>query len=257
MVAPNLVGSVGLLLAGMGLLFLYLRRYEGHFDQPRLFFALLVGLFAGALLRFMEQKLFGFEVPRLLQPEGDLATATLVYSAAYSTVGYAMLEGAAKTAILGLKKFRTRADAPFHGAAMGIGFGAMWASAVATTFFISDGKDMVLTGPAVLFDLFVLALAFAMLLANAASGVWVGRGAAQGSLWRGLMLGTLWQIPALACYWAFLNIAGAVVLSSLLALAYGILAVYVADKRILQPAIPPEVRDQLRRQERRERRKAT
>lgn len=246
-----------MLLAGMGLLFLYLRRYEGHFDQPRLFFALLVGLFAGALLRFMEQRLFGFEMPRFLQPEGDLTTSTLVYSAAYTAMGYGLLEALAKAAVLGFKKFRSRPDAPFHGAALGIGFGAMWASAFVTTFLVADeAHDVVLAGPALLFNLLVLVLGVGLLLANAAAGVWVGRGSGQGSLWRGLMFATLWQVPALVLYWAFINVEGAVTLAALLGLAYGILAVGIADRKALRPAVPPEVRDQMRRQARRERRKA-
>ncbi|MFO1532318.1 MAG: hypothetical protein ABR562_01245 [Thermoplasmatota archaeon] len=259
MVSSNLVAAVLTLLPAMGLLWLYLRRYEGYFEQNRLFFALVVGLFAGTAVRFVEVALFPFDNPRLLQPEGDFSTGTLVYSFAYTMLGLAVLETFAKTAILGAKKFRARKDTPYYGAAVGLGFGAMWTIQVIASpthglvFDAASGK-MVTTTPALVLDLFVFLLGMGLLLAQAASAIWVGRGSGEGRLWRGAMQGTFWLAPGLGMFWVFLN-GGDQVYPAIGAVAWGIFAMAFADRRVLERIVPQDVRDMVRRERRRETRK--
>ena len=87
MASPTLVASVLTLVPAMGLIYYVLRRYEGYFEQNRLFFALALGLFAGTAVRFLEVRFFPFDNPRSLQPGTEpLALGTLVYSVTYTTL---------------------------------------------------------------------------------------------------------------------------------------------------------------------------
>src|SRR5687768_5433143 len=98
MVPPALLAAIPVLLPGMGILWLYLRRCEGFFEQGRLFFALMVGLLAGIAVRALEVFLISLDQPRTLQADFEpLATGTLVYSFAYTTLGLALIETLGKT----------------------------------------------------------------------------------------------------------------------------------------------------------------
>jgi hypothetical protein len=106
----------------------------------------------------------------------------------------------------------------------------------------------------------VLALLFALaggnVLASGAAGVWAGRGSADGKLWRGLGLGTLVQMPILLLRW--LSPApgsGVALVPAVVALLYGLAVVWLAQKRILDAIVPPEIRDQVLKERRREQRK--
>jgi hypothetical protein len=248
--SPQLVAAVTVLVPAMALVWFYLRRYEGYFEQNRLFFALLVGLFAGTLIRFAEVFLFSFDNPRVYQPTGELTTGTLVYSFAYTTLGLAALESLGKTAVLGFKKFRTRKDTAYYGAALGIGFGAMWVMQIVASLLVQSEGQVSLEQVPLIYDFFLLVLAFGLLATQAASAVWIGRGAGEGKLWKGALHGTLWLAPALALYWAFLH-AGDQVYTALGALGWGIFAMMYADKRVLQVIVPPEIRDMVRKERRR------
>jgi hypothetical protein len=273
-VSPGVVTAAAVLalIPAMGLLYVYLRRYEGYFDQNRLFFGLLVGLFAGILVRWLETAAFPFDFPGLLQDTTPYTTGTIVYSFAYTAMGFALMETLGKTAIVGFKKFRTRKDTPYYGAAVGIGFGAMWtmqllANAV-QRFRLEDGtlaftpRGLREAGGtfdasplALVYDGFLFALCLGLMLTHAASGVWVGRGSGEGRLWKGAAWGSLWLAPGLACYWLWLNTPDQV-LPALGALAWGIFAMVIADRKVLLVIVPADVRDMVRRARRREQRKA-
>jgi hypothetical protein len=251
-VSGTLVASILTVVPAMGLLFYLLRRYEGYFEQARFFFALVTGLFLGTLLRAFETLYIQFETPGTAQVLG------WEVSLAYTVAGYAMLAAASMAAVAGLRRFRTRKDTPYYGAALGTAFGAMYAMPM----FAFTMQDYILATPGlagqVALSLVALLFVAGLVLAHAAAGIWVGRGSAAGLLWRGLAHGTLWLMPAMAVLWLWVQnrqrpgIAPAVAL-----FIYGAVAAVLAQRKVLDPIVPPEVRDQLRKAQRREmRRKA-
>jgi len=253
----SLVAALGMFLPAALLVWFLLGRYEGYFEDARLFFAMGAGIFAGLVLRFLEVRAFGFDIPRIIQQGNDpITSGTLVYSFAYTTFGYAMLEALAMTAILGFSKFRMRKDSAYYGTALGIAFGAMWCTEFVAAGLVqtADGHLVTASG-AIAYDLFLIVLGLGFIFVHAAAGTYVGRETGTGKLVRASVFGTLWLSMAFAMEWLFINTRDQV-LPAISALAWGILGLYIADKRILQVIVPPEVRDQMRKGRRRERRKS-
>jgi hypothetical protein len=234
----------------MGLLWLMLHRYEGYFEDRRVFFALVVGFFAGIFVSFLEVQL-AFGGSRFNEDVG-IASAFFLFVA-----GYSFLEAGAKTVMLGLAQFRRRKDTPYYAAAFGFGFGAMQALAFVGNA-IRASQTPAYPDYQLLPFLCLVALFLGGLLAHGASSVLVGRGSAQGNLMKGWLQGAAAQMPVLACYWFFwpsLGQGNAVVLAPALAsLLYGAALMAWADLRILERIVPPEIRDLVAKERRRERR---
>lgn len=252
LVSVFLVASVVTIIPALGLLFYLLNRYEGYFEDARVFFCLIVGFFAGLVVAFLETVAFRFDSPGFIADAGP-GTALVFYIG-----GYALVESAAKTVVLGTARFRKRKDTPYYGAALGIGFGAMVAlqvvarrfTAIAEVGWAFDAQTLV-----VLF--LTLAFAAATLLAQAASGVFAGRGAAAGSLWRGLAHGALVLMPLLAfAFFGTVDRVAVIAAAAVLAVGYGI-AMTLWTRRILDGIVPPEIRDQVQKERRREARRET
>src|SRR5205085_1980466 len=122
MVSPTLLAVPVTIVPAMGLLWLMLHRYEGYFEDARVFFSLVAGFFVGIVVAFLESQ-FDFAGTASLQAYGTLPAFILFVA------GYAFLEAGAKTAVLGLSRFRKRKDTPYYAASFGLGFGAMVALA--------------------------------------------------------------------------------------------------------------------------------
>ncbi|HEX2066272.1 MAG TPA: hypothetical protein VHI93_05600 [Candidatus Thermoplasmatota archaeon] len=256
MASPTLVASVLTLVPAMGLVYWVLRRYDGYFEQNRLFFGLTVGLFAGIVVKFLEVQLFAFDDLRTLQPgDAPIATGTLLYSAAYSTVGFAMLAALAMAAVLGFRKFRVRKDTPYYGVAFGLAFGAMHTMPLfARTIAPLVHPALRLDAAALAYDVTTLAFATGMVMAHGAAAVWVGRGSSQGRLWRGVAQGSAVLMPAMAVSW-FWTQNGVQLFPALASLGYGFLLTVMAQRKVLDVIVPQEIRDQVRRERRRTARK--
>lgn len=235
----------------LAMLFYLLRRYEGYFEDARVFFALIVGFFAGLVVAFLENALFRFDSPEFAAEAGP------AFAFSYFVAGYAMVEAGAMTIVLGAGKFRKRKDTPYYGAALGIGFGMMLAlQGVARAF--EDGAifDRALDSELVFIVALIVAMAAGAIMAHGAGGVWVGRGSAQGKLWGGLAQGALIQMPILVCVWfSPAPGTGVAVLPSLAALAYGLAVLIYTQRKVLDTIVPPEIRDQVLKERRREERK--
>jgi hypothetical protein len=234
----------------MGLLWLMLYRYEGYFEDARVFFALVAGFFAGILASYLEVQ-FAFGGSQFAASAG-LAAAFFLFVA-----GYAFLEGGAKTIVLGLARFRKRKDTPYYAAALGLGFGAMQALAfVGNAVRASQTPDY--PDYQVLPFLCMVAVFLGGLLAHGGSTVLVGRGSASGRLMTGWLQAAALQMPILACYWFFwpsLGVGNAVVVApAVISLAYGTGLFLFAELRILAKIVPPEIRDMVAKERRREKR---
>lgn len=249
MVSDFLVAAATTIAPALGILFYLLRRYEGYFEDARVFFSLTVGFFAGLVVAFLENVLFAFDSDLFIEQAG-LATAFVLFVA-----GYAFVETAAKTVVLGSSKFRKRKDTPYYGAALGIGFGAMVGlQAVALALTRTQLLDRSIDANWVLVFLLILLSAAGTILAAGATGVWVGRGTAEGRLWRGLVHGALLTMPTLVCVW-FFRPAPAII-PAVASFAYGLGLVVITQRRILDRIVPPEIRDQVLKERRREARRA-
>lgn len=256
MAPPQLVASVLTLAPAMALIYWVLRRYEGYFEQPRLFFALTAGLFAGILVKFLETNLFPFDDLRTIQRgTAPITTGTLVYSAAYSTVGFAMLGSLAMAAVLGFRKFRSRKDTPYYGVALGLAFGGMHTMPLfARTIAPLVQPELRLDAVALAYGAATLLFAAGLVMAHGGAAVWAGRGSAQGRMWKGVAQGAAALMPAMAISW-FWTQNGAQVVPALASLGYGIFLTVAATRKVLDPIVPAEIRDQVRRERRRALRK--
>lgn len=255
----DLLASIAVFLPAVGFTLWLLGRYDGYFEHPRLFFAMGAGLFAALLVRFLEVQLFPFERPAALQPTyhpvtEPFTTGTLVASFFYTAVGYALIESFARTAILGVRKFRSRKDTPYYGAALGLAFGAMWGTSFLREAIITEEGRLVLNAPVLVVDGSALVVAVGLMLSGAAAGVWTGKEIGTGKLWLGTLIGLGWAAPGLAFFWMWRN-RPSFLLWALCTLVWGVFAIINADRRVLARIVPPEIRDMVRKERRRERRK--
>ena len=247
MVSVFLVAAAATIIPALGFLWYLLGRYEGYFEDARVFFSLIVGFFAGLVVAFMETVLFPFNSDAFIASAG-FGTALVLFVG-----GYALVESAAKTIVLGTGKFRKRKDTPYYGAALGIGFGAMVAlQSVALGFNRIGVIGWRLDVDTVAIASFVLMLAFGNLLTQGAVGVWIGRGVADGRLWRGLVHGALLHMPFLLLLWlARLEGLLTISLAAVGAIVYGAGLVYYTQHNILDKVVPPEIRDLVMKERRR------
>lgn len=245
-----LVAATLTVIPALGMLFYLLRRYEGYFEDARVFFALVVGFFAGLVVAFLENVLFRFDSVDFAQAAG------VAFAFSYFVAGYALVEAGAKTIVLGAARFRTRKDTPYYGAALGLGFGMMLAlQTVALSLQRGGLLEAPFTPTTLVIGVLLLALASGNVLASAASGVWIGRGSANGKLWTGLAHGAAIQMPILVAIWfSPAPGAGVAVVPALFALLYGIFVVLWTQRKVLDLIVPPEIRDQVLKERRRQKR---
>jgi hypothetical protein len=238
------------IVPAMGLLWLMLYRYEGYFEDARVFFALVAGFFAGIVVVFLESQ-FDFA--------GTLFIDSVGYVPAFImfVAGYAFFEAGAKTIVLGLSRFRKRKDTPYYAAAFGLGFGSMVALAFVVVALRAAALPTVPDYKLAPF-LCMTALFLGGLLAHGGSTVWVGKGSADGKLARGWLQATGLQIPILMCYWFYWPSFGqgnqVVIVPAVASLVYGAGLLAFADSRILARIVPPEIRDMVQKERRREER---
>jgi len=247
------------ILPAMAALWYFLRRYEGAFEDARVFFSLVVGFFVGLVAVYLEFVVFQFHSAQFVAAAGE-ASAFVSFVA-----GNAFFEGGLLTVVLGLRRFRARKDTPYYGAALGLGFGAMWSLGfVAVNMNLAARPDY----PSAAADFpgynLVTFIAMALLplgciLATGAMGAWVGKGSADGVLGKGWLKGALLKMPIFLAFWLFAPSMGdgsaVVLVPAVGALAYGLTFLVLAQVRILDRVVPPELKDLLRKSRRRSQRR--
>ncbi|MFA5944430.1 MAG: hypothetical protein WC876_08195 [Candidatus Thermoplasmatota archaeon] len=248
MVSPTLIAVPLTIVPAMGLLWLMLHRYEGYFEDARVFFALVAGFFAGILVAFLESQ-FDFAGVEFIVQVGSLPAFILFVA------GYAFFETGAKTVVLGLARFRKRKDTPYYASAFGLGFGSMLALALMGLNLRTADQPLF---PDYQFAPFLCmaALFLGGILAHGGSTVWVGKGSAEGKLVSGWVKATALQMPILACYWFYWPSTGignqVVIVPAVAALVYGTGLLVFANTRILELIVPQEIRDMVQKERRRE-----
>lgn len=236
-------------IPAMALMYVMLQRYEGFFDEKRLFKFLMMGLVAGAIVTIIELVLLGLHDPSKILATPPL-TALLVLG-----IGYPALEAAAKVAVLNWHSIAGSKDAPYYGTALGLGVGA-----IATFIIVARGIVALLTGPQaqflshfqlITFHLLLFLLFVGGIMAHAASGTIVaGRTAIHEPL-RGLFMGTLVVAPFYLGYWAVYSAQGFwSIIIPFAVLGYGFWVVHYAMNKVLDPIVPEDLAKQVRRDRR-------
>lgn len=261
MASPVLLAATVTVLPAIGALWYLLKRYEDYFEDSRVFLALIFGFFGGLFAIFMEMTAFPFAHPQFIEAMG-VATAFAFFVGAY-----AFFETGCKTVVLGMKRFRNRKDTPYYGAAMGLGFGAMMALgfvAINLNAVDANAAAQNITASSIAYStpsfLTMASVPLGAIFVHGAAGVFVGKGAAEGKLVKGWGIGALIQMPVLIAYWLFWPSIGrgdvVVLLPALLALVYGLGLMHFVRKRVLDTIVPQHIRDLVRREKRREARRA-
>ncbi len=253
MVSPTFVASLVTIVPAMGMLWYLLKRYEDYFDDGRVFFSLIVGFFVGLFIMALETLVFGFNRPSFQEAAGA-GTAFIMF-----VFGYSVLETASKVVVLGSRGYRTRRDTPYYGAALGLGMGAILGLLfVALSLQGSGLLERPVDGLWIRAFLLIAMLPMGAAFAHGATGVWVGHYTSQGRLWQALVVGSLLQMPILGMYWLWGPVGpGVSYFPAVGSLAYGSILVAITIHRILENVVPPEIRDQVRRDRRREQRLGT
>lgn len=233
-VSPFLVGVLSGFVPAMGLLYLVLNRYEGFFDERRVFRMLLVGMFVGTLVTI---------------GEWVFATEALPFAWAvlFAGLGFAVLEAAVKTAVLNSRRFRGRKDTPYYGAAFGLGFGA--SAALLVSARSASLSFAAVDSPATyVFYAILLQLVVGAIIMHAVTAVLIGQSTAQGIAFVGLARAVMAQLPfavlALAIYYWQNPYSIAV---PTVALVYAVGALVLTVRRVLDPIVPEELAREVRR----------
>lgn len=233
----------------MGAMWYFLNRYEGYFEDARVFISLVFGFFAGLLASAFEVFAFGFGTSSFEEQAG-IATAFIFFVG-----GYAFFETGMKAAVLGLKQYRHRKDTPYYGVSFGLGFGAILAMMYIAVNINNAGG---LHGYELPAFLTMVMLPLGSIFAHGAIGAWVGKGVVEGKLWKGWGIGTILAMPLLGAMWLYLPSAGQNVVvwfPALFGIIYGAGLLMVTQLKVLDNVVPPEIADQLRRARRREARR--
>ncbi len=262
MANPVLLAAPIAILPAAAALWYLLRRYEGYFDDGRVFLSLTFGFFAGLVAIFLELALFPFQDPTF-QAQVGAGTAFLMF-----VIGYALFETACKLVVLGTSRFRGRKDTPYYGAALGLGMGSMMALGYialnlnqAKAFAAAFNQTLNGTlAPAAQYGtlpfIAMVAVPLGAVFAHGGAGAFVGRYIAKGELWKGWLVGAALQAPALmslALFWPSMGITSeSNIIPGVIALGYGLALMAIARSKVLDIVVPQEIKDKLRRAQRRE-----
>lgn len=243
-------------IPSMGLLYVMLDRFEGFFDEKRLFKFLVVGLLMGGAIVFIQVLLLRFHDPgRLLGTPIEIGLPLLA-------IGYPLLEATSKVAVLNWRTIAGRRDAPYYGASFGIGFGAVF-----TFITVAGGVRTFLLAPppgvshleiGIFFTLLFL-LFLGGIMIHATIGTVIARLTGDRDPLRALGWGTVLGVPFYVGYYFLYTTppgtAGAfTILIPLAVLFYGILGVRYSIRNILEKVVPEEMAKEIRRDMRRKRR---
>lgn len=110
---PTFAGMIICFVPALILLFVMLYRYEGCFDDRKLFMTFAGGMFLGIVALL-------FEISNIFSLNRSDFTGVI------SIFGIAFLHGALKAMVLNLKRFQGKFDTTFYGLSLGLGFGAIY-----------------------------------------------------------------------------------------------------------------------------------
>lgn len=257
MANPVLLAATVTLGPAIAALWYLLKRYEDYFEDARVFLALVFGFFGGMFAIFMELAAFAVD------PWTGVAALIFVVG------GYAFFETGVKVIVLGSKKFRNRKDTPYYGAALGLGFGAMMALGIVAVnlnavepnaAFYNRTVEQLSYGPTSFLAMALVPIG--TIFVHGAAGIHIGNAVAQGKLVQGWGVGALIQVPALfafAMVYPSIGLGDAVTgrqwLFAALMPLYGLWLMHSARTNVLDTIVPQHIKEQVRRDKRRQARR--
>ncbi|MGB1586171.1 MAG: hypothetical protein ACPHID_03900 [Thermoplasmatota archaeon] len=257
MANPVFLAASVTIVPAVAALWYLLKRYEDYFEDARVFLALVFGFFGGMFAIFMELAAFAVD------PWTGIAALLFVVA------GYAFFETGTKVIVLGSKKFRNRKDTPYYGAALGLGFGAMMALGIvavnlnaveANAAFYNRTVEQLSYGPQSFLAMALVPLG--MMFVHGAAGIHIGNAVARGKLVQGWGVGALIQAPALfafAMVYPSIGLGDAVTgrqwFFAVTTPLYGLWMMHSARVNVLDTIVPQHIKDQIRRDKRRQLRK--
>lgn len=244
-------------IPAMALLYVMLGRFEGFFDEKRLFKYLVVGLVAGAVVVLIQIVVLRFHEP------ARLASHPVQVGLPILAIGYPLLESAAKVAVLNYHTIAGRRDAPFYGTSFGLGFGA-----ILTFITVGRGVRAFLIAPApgvthlqiTIFFTLLFMLFLGGIMLHAVTGTIIAKHTADSDPLRAFGWGTVLGAPFYLGYYFLYTtpptaLGGAMTLGIPFAmLLIGIIAVRYAIFKVLDKVVPDEIAKEVRRDLRRKRR---
>jgi hypothetical protein len=246
-------------IPAMVLLYFMLGRFEGFFDEKRLFKYLVIGLVAGAVIVLLQLLILRFHEP------GRLLAHPIHVGLPILAIGYPLIEAASKVAVMNYHTIAGRRDAPFYGTSFGLGFGA-----ILTFITVGRGiREFLLFPPpgvthleiGIFFTLLFLLFLGGIML-HAVTGTVIGKFTGDSDPLRALGWGTVLGAPFYLGYYFLYTtpptqLGGAMTLGIPFAMLFiGIVAVRFAVFRILDKVVPDEIAKEVRRDLRRKRRGA-
>ncbi|MDI6917158.1 MAG: hypothetical protein QMC80_05110 [Thermoplasmatales archaeon] len=122
----NVLTFAGIMIGfvpALAFLFIMLYKYEGCFDERKLFITFAGGMFLGMIGASFEMRQFF-----------DMNSQYLDFCV-LSIIGIAFFHEALKTMVLNMKRFQGKFDTTFYGSSLGLGFGAMYSFIVVARMF--------------------------------------------------------------------------------------------------------------------------
>lgn len=240
------------LVPAMLLLYLMLDRYEGYFEDKRIFKALVIGIVVGSVVTMFET-LMGLHDPAYL--------ASIPASAAilFLGVGYSALESLAKVVVLNWPSSAKRKDVPYYAVPVGLGMGAAYTFIVLARGIVFAGADPTVQSlthlQLIVAYIPVVELFIAGILIHAFSATVVGHLVMRREPFRAFAAATFLSMPFYITYYLLygmvLPLWGTLLPTALL--IYGILGVRKVTTGILDHVVPPEIAKRVRREIRKQR----
>lgn len=217
-VVPLLTFTLPVIPAFFALLF-GLQRFDGYFRDNVIFLFLLGGLGAGGLTSV-------------------LGVMLLVSTPFMFAVGMPLVMAGAATAVLNRRKWHGERHSVFNGATFGAGMGIVWGFALGYRTFEAYGMT-----PRLVAELFLVSTGLVLVFFSVSA--FIGSGVADRTPFRVLLLGAIGVLPATVMLNEYVQ--GGVLVWPVLLTAYGGLAFWLAQTRVLPLGLTVDERRGLRR----------
>jgi hypothetical protein len=227
MSTPMFVAMILCFIPALILLFVMLYRYEGCFDDRKLFMTFAGGMFLGIVALL-------FEISNIFSLNGSDFTGVI------SIFGIAFLHEALKTMVLNLKRFQGKFDTTFYGLSIGLGFGAIYGFYAISSQLIK-GIDV---------ELFIIntIMVIGIIQFHGALGLMIGYGVSLRKTFRYFGYAILFHIILNAVFFGYLSVSIKILVGlTVFTVIYGTLLLVYDAKMLLPKSLPEKMRKQKRR----------
>ena len=209
------------------LLFILLSKYEGCFDDRKLFMSFAGGMFLGIVALL-------FEITNVFSLNRADLTGLI------SIFGIAFLHEALKTMFLNLKRFQGKFNTTFYGLSLGLGFGAIYGFYAVSSQLIK-GIDV---------EIFIIniIMVIGIIQFHGALGLMIGYGVSLHKTFRYFAYATLFHIILNAVFFGYSSVSIKILIGlTVFTIIYSSLLLFYDAKILLPKSMPEKMRKQKRR----------